>query len=161
MTYGKMNSLIRPATSADLPYILATERAAATAAHWLEVDYTKTLTETSPRRILLVAECSQQVQGFLVARSVYSSEWEIENVVVAESVRRIGLGTALLQAFIQRVRAERTQDAEPCAIFLEVSESNLSARQLYEKSGLQLITSRHGYYSHPAEEAILYRIYFQ
>jgi [ribosomal protein S18]-alanine N-acetyltransferase len=154
-----MTPPIRLATSADIPYIVGIERASSTTAHWPEADYTKALTEiTSPRRILLVAECNAQVQGFLVARSAHPSEWEIENVVVAEPARRTGLGTALLQAFVNLARAQNMAGTNHEAIFLEVRESNLAARQLYEKFGFLLDARRSGYYSSPAEDAILYHM---
>lgn len=101
------------------------------------------------------------VQGFLVARSAHTSEWEIENVVVAASAQRLGLGAALLEAFLGRVRAEKPADGEVCGVFLEVRESNVAARKLYEKSGLVIDRRREGYYSTPDESAIMYHLLFQ
>jgi ribosomal-protein-alanine N-acetyltransferase len=137
--------------------MLGIERAAATAARWAEADYAKAFTETSLRRMVLVAERNAEVQGFLAARSAHPSEWEIENVVVAEPARRTRLGGALLQAFIERAHAEELPTGETVAIFLEVRESNLAARLLYEKSGFLMEGSRPGYYHNPEESAVVYR----
>ena len=157
---------IRPATRADLPGILQIERAARTAAHWTKEDYERALVDTSPQRVLLVAESASVpqelfVQGFFVARAVHAAEWEIENVVVAEPARRLGLGAALLKAFLERVRAEKSPESVGCDIFLEVRESNIAARRLYEKSGFVVDRRREGYYSHPSENAVLYHLLFQ
>jgi ribosomal-protein-alanine N-acetyltransferase len=119
------------------------------------------LTETSPRRLLLVAEIERLPHGFLVARSAHPSEWEIENVVVAEPARRHGLGAALVEAFLGRVRAEKQTESGVWGIYLEVRESNLAARRLYEKCGFVIDRRREGYYSHPDESAILYHLLFQ
>src|SRR6266700_3954253 len=77
---------VRPATHEDLPRILQIERAAETAAHWVEADYGRALADASPQRVLLVAESASvtqefPVQGVLVARSMRVSEWGSDNVV--------------------------------------------------------------------------------
>lgn len=151
---------VRCATRADLPRILQIERRAATAAHWTEADYESALTNASPPRLLLVAELEQQVEGFLVARSAHASEWEIENVVVAEVLRRAGIGALLLNAFLEHAQAQRTAD-ESLKIHLEVRESNVAARNLYEKSGFRLDTRRAAYYRDPKEDALLYSLSLQ
>jgi ribosomal-protein-alanine acetyltransferase len=90
------------------------------------------------------------VVGFLVARHV-NEEWELENIVVAAKFRRQGIGKRLLGALVAQAR-----DANGEAIFVEVRESNLWARQLYQKAGFRETGRRRLYYSNPAEDAILY-----
>jgi [ribosomal protein S18]-alanine N-acetyltransferase len=51
-------------------------------------------------------------------------------------------------------------DAAP-AILLEVRESNLPARRLYEKHGFREVGRRRAYYRDPAEAAILYALRFE
>jgi [ribosomal protein S18]-alanine N-acetyltransferase len=154
------NITVRPALPTDLDRILEIERDSSNAAHWQRADYERALTGTTPRRILLTAEIGAQPAGFLVARAPHASEWEIENVVVAQSARRHGLGTALLKAFLEQLAREQSPNAY-LSIHLEVRESNLVARQLYEKSGFHLDNRRRAYYSHPTEDAILYRYIYQ
>ncbi len=96
-----------------------------------------------------------------MARSVHPAEWEIENVVVAEPARRLGLGAALVKAFVECVRAEKPAESGVHGIFLEVRESNLAARKLYEKFGFVIDRWRERYYSHPDEDAVLYHLLFQ
>ena len=94
----------------------------------------------------------QGLAGFIVAAAA-GAEWEIENVVIQERARRRGLGRALVLEVLTRARKE---DAN--SVLLEVRESNASARQLYLKtSALTEIAQRPRYYSHPEEDAIVYR----
>ena len=152
---------IRPATSADVPHILEIEREATTAAHWAESDYANGLTNVSPRRLILLAEQAQRPEGFLVARCAHAAEWEIENVVVAEAARRKGFATSLINTFLERIQAQALASQQAPSVHLEVRESNLAARHLYEKSGFQLDSRRPAYYRQPDEDAILYRFLFQ
>jgi ribosomal-protein-alanine N-acetyltransferase len=155
---------VRAAVASDLDRIFEIERAALTAAHWPQSDYENILTSTSPHRLLLVAEVNAEVpakvQGFLVARSLLVTEWEIENVVVAETARRRALGTALVAAFLEQIGLHK-QPSDQLDVYLEVRESNVAARQLYEKSGFRLDNRRRAYYRLPEEDALLYHYTFQ
>ena len=82
-----------------------------------------------------------------------AEEWEIENIAVADSARRRGLGTRLLGEILDLARASGA-----AAVFLEVRESNRAARALYEKWAFLESGSRCGYYADPQEDAILYRL---
>ena len=77
----------------------------------------------------------------------------MENIVVAPSARRKGLGKKLLAALV--AAAEETHSA---AVFLEVRESNIAARTLYETAGFEPTGRRKFYYTNPGEEAVLYRL---
>ena len=72
-------------------------------------------------------EDGDAIQGFLIARAV-GPEWELENIAIAGSARRRGLGTRLLGEFLNTARARGAT-----SVFLEVRESNSAARRLYEK----------------------------
>lgn len=156
----KLSVQVRPARDSDFNRILEIERAAPSAAHWPQSDYQSALSSTSPRRMLLVAEIDAQVAGFLVARSLIVKEWEIENVVVAESARRRGLGVALVSDFLEQARLCKPPDQD-LVVYLEVRESNVAARQLYEKSCFHLDNRRRAYYRFPEEDAVVYRYIFQ
>ncbi|MBV8052679.1 MAG: ribosomal protein S18-alanine N-acetyltransferase [Acidobacteriaceae bacterium] len=129
---------------------MSLEREAATASHWSLAQYQAALSEHSKRSVL-VAECESTIVGFMVARGG-TQEWEIENLAVAATARRKGLGTRLVREVLDVARGHGAQE-----IFLEVRESNLPGRALYEKSGFTLAGRRKGYYSSPPEDAILYR----
>ena len=84
-----------------------------------------------------------------------AEEWEIENIAIAGSARRRGLGTRLLGELLDLARAKGAE-----AVFLEVRESNRVARALYEKWAFLESGRRRRYYKDPEEDAILYRIDF-
>jgi ribosomal-protein-alanine acetyltransferase len=137
---------VRCATLADIPTILAIEKQSATAAHWSAGEY-QVRVEAG---FVLLVESANGIEGFICVR-VVAGEWEIENVVVAAGFQRQGVGAELVQEVIQRA-----QMAGGTAVWLEVRESNLAARALYEKLGLLENGRRRGYYSDPHEDAILY-----
>ena len=139
----------RTATLADVPAILALERQAIGASHWTVEQYHK-LVEGG---VVLVAEEGGKLCGFIGAHAV-AGEWEIENVAVAAELVRRGVGTELVRRLIERARSEAA------AILLEVRESNLPARGLYEKQGFREVGRRRGYYADPVEDAILYSLRF-
>lgn len=143
---------IRPATLTDLPALMAIESQADTAAHWSEPKYREMFSGPPPKRLVLVAESGQLIQGFLVARAI-ADEWEIENVVVAPAAQRKGLGSALIE---ECLRLARQQNAS--AVFLEVRESNQPARSLYEKMNFRATGRRPHYYQNHPEDALVYRL---
>jgi ribosomal-protein-alanine N-acetyltransferase len=145
---------IRPATPADIPAMMRLVSHSATAAHWSREQYDRGFGEGTPRRVALVIEETETLQGFLVAHEV-ATEWEIENIAVAGAARRRGLGTRLLGEFLKRVQAEGAS-----SVFLEVRESNRAARLLYEKWSFEESGRRSGYYTQPQEDAIIYRLSF-
>lgn len=130
--------------------ILELERQTAGAAHWTAEQYNKLVS----RGIVLVAGEADRLCGFISAQAVVG-EWEIENVVVAAKLLRRGIGSELIGALIERVRSEAAT-----AILLEVRESNLAARGLYEKRGFREVGRRRSYYADPVEDAILYTLRF-
>lgn len=133
----------------------AIEQESTTAAHWTTREYDALFAPDAPRRIALIASddanCND-VRGFLIARCALD-EWEIENVVVAGGQRRRGMATQLVRELLLRA-----QQAEAQAVLLEVRESNLAARQLYEKAGFMEGGRRKNYYCDPKEDAFLLRI---
>ncbi len=157
---------IRSAALNDVSAILAIERSAPSAAHWTSEQYAeligsgvvlvseeavseKTVSEEA------VADEAGQISGFICAKPV-AGEWEIENVVVAAKFLRHGIANELLRKLIQRAESEAAS-----AILLEVRESNLPARQLYEKHRFREVGRRRGYYKDPPEDAILYALRFK
>jgi [ribosomal protein S18]-alanine N-acetyltransferase len=144
---------IRLATLEDLPSLMAVEKDAPTAAHWSLDEYQSACSELEPQqRIVLVIEEDSAIQGFLAARAV-DQEWEIENLAIAASMRRRGLGARLVGHFLNLVRRQPRASA-----FLEVRESNCAARGLYEQCGFLESGRRKNYYLNPTEDAVLYAL---
>jgi ribosomal-protein-alanine acetyltransferase len=144
--------LIRPATPADIPDLIALDRQSASAAHWDRTAYDLAFAEAGPPRTVLVVEKDGTVAGFVIAR-IIESDWEIENVVVSPAEQRAGLGSMLLRSLLEQARLQKAS-----AIFLEVRESNAAARAAYSKAGFCESGRRTSYYQNPAEDAVLYRL---
>ncbi len=126
-----------------------------TAAHWSEQQYASlVVTDGSAiSRLSMVAEARGEsaILGFLIAQHI-GPEWELENIVVAHEVQGKGVGTRLLNELFAQAKQAHSE-----AVFLEVRESNLAARRLYEKCGFEESGRRKSYYSNPLEDAVLYR----
>jgi ribosomal-protein-alanine N-acetyltransferase len=131
---------------------MALEKHAVTASHWSVEQYEAAFSETGLDRVVLVIEEECVVKGFLIAQAV-EHEWEIENIAVAGLARRRGLGTRLLSEFLDLARKRGTQ-----GVFLEVRDSNLAARALYEKWAFVEAGRRPRYYRQPEEDAVVYRL---
>jgi ribosomal-protein-alanine acetyltransferase len=142
---------IRSAALNDVPAILAIEQQASGAAHWTSKQYTEMVASS----VVLAAEEAGQLCGFICANAVAGDEWEIENIVVAAAFLRRGIANELVRNLIQRADNEAAS-----AILLEVRESNLPARRLYEKHGFREVGRRRLYYRDPMEDAILYALRF-
>ena len=152
---------IRRAAPEDTPRIMELELACPEAAHWTERHYHEAIAPQAPapERFFLVAEDpvsrsgswdQATILGFLVARHL-APEWELENIVVAPTARQKGIGTQLLNALVDHARKTNST-----SVFLEVRESNISARALYERTGFQRSGRRKSYYRNPLEDAIVY-----
>ena len=88
-----------------------------------------------------------EIGGFLQFRRVSGDEIEILQLFTAPPYRRLGVARALVRHL--------TEHNRPAAIFLEVRDSNVAARQLYESEGFTLSGTRRSYYSQPEEDAIV------
>ncbi len=77
-------------------------------------------------------------------------EAHITKLTVDPQVQRCGLGERLMQYLIRRARR-----AGAVVMRLEVRESNLPARRLYEKLGFHEVGLRKGYYAKTNEAAVV------
>jgi len=144
---------VRPAHPHDISKILHVEQSASSAAHWPQTAYEAMFRPNAPPRIALVAESgTRQLGGFVIAR-IAAGECELENIAVSPGHLRQGIGSTFLQELLNHARARGIH-----RILLEVRESNLAARRLYEKCGFACDGERNAYYSSPVEKAILYSL---
>lgn len=102
----------------------------------------------------LVATSGDRVWGYLIAREAGGSG-EILNLAVAPDRRRSGVGAALLDEGLARLRGHGN-----AVVFLEVRESNAAALDLYRRRGFWVIGMRKGYYRSPAEDGLVLRLDF-
>jgi len=96
-----------------------------------------------------VAEQSGQVVGFLAWRCTSAEEAEILNLAVGPAARRQGIATRLV---------EETAAAAGGSLWLEVRQSNVAARNLYEKLGFREVGLRPNYYQNPPEDGIVMKL---
>lgn len=146
---------VRPASAADVGRLVEIAAHSVTAAQWNQNQYVQ-LFAPSPvqNRLALVVEQDGEVVGFIVGR-VNHNECEIENVAVHGLARRHGLGSRLLGEFLDQVRSRGAGE-----IWLEVRESNLAARALYEKWAFVETGRRKQYYHEPLEDALILKFNF-
>jgi ribosomal-protein-alanine N-acetyltransferase len=137
---------IRPVQESDLDEIWRIQAASGQAAQWNPADYLQ--------HACLVAVDSalkqERTAGFAVARHTAPDELEILNVAVDLPFRRRGVARALIQELLVNVRG---------TVFLEVRQSNLAARNLYNGLGFQAISVRENYYNSPTESAIVMKFH--
>jgi ribosomal-protein-alanine N-acetyltransferase len=105
---------------------------------------------SGPGCLSLLASRTQggPVEAFLIARKA-SDEAEILTLAVHPDCRRSGLGRALVEAAMTRLRA-----AGATRLFLEVDEANAAACALYLSLGGVVVGHRCRYYGHGADAII-------
>ncbi len=140
--------LIRNLTFADLPAIMEIERMSFSTP-WRESTFVGLLRRSDSD--LIGATRVGRLVGYCVCWTV-GDQAELGNVAVSPQERGRGTGTRLVQAGLERVKQ---RGAREC--YLEVRESNLTARSIYEKCGFEAIGRRRNYYSRPSEDAVVMR----
>jgi ribosomal protein S18 acetylase RimI-like enzyme len=129
--------VVRPGLRSDAEAMGTIQMSSETASHWDPESYF----DFDVR----VAEHNRVICGFLVSRNI-AGEVEILNLATATEFRRQGVATALIG------------DIDASDIFLEVRESNIVARKLYEKLGFFVVGTRPEYYDDPVETALVMRL---
>jgi ribosomal-protein-alanine N-acetyltransferase len=140
---------IRPAVLADAPALVAIERRCF-GDPWSEASFREAL--SSAWNFVLVAQAARGVMGYLVGREA-GGIGEVLNLAVSPELRRRGVGEALLDAGLAAFRRSRMDE-----VFLEVRESNTSARALYARHGFRPVGQRSAYYRNPKEDALVLRL---
>ena len=115
------------------------------ASNWSETS----LLESAMSGAAWIAEQDGQVVGFLIGRAA-ADEFEILNLAVAQSYRRRGVATRLLEAMADWLRSAETRRA-----YLEVRASNEAAISLYTRHGFKPCGRRARYYQYPVEDAVV------
>lgn len=103
----------------------------------------------SPYDVYYVFEQEEKILAYCNLR-ILAGEGEVQRIAVLPEFRRLGLGRKLMDAMVEYARENRAD-----AISLEVRESNLAARNLYESYGFSAEAVRKGYYHNPTEDAVI------
>jgi [ribosomal protein S18]-alanine N-acetyltransferase len=141
-TLPRCSVTIRRGSAADLAQAAAIQTACPQAAQWNVEDYLG-----YDFRVLL---CENRVAGFLVSRAVAHDEAEILNLAVAPDFRRRGVARSLVESLLAEAKG---------VVYLEVRESNSTARAFYKCMEFQEVSVRPGYYRTPPEAAIVMKFH--
>jgi len=149
---------VREGGRADLPQVIALERAAVEAPHWAEAEYGAIVDaqDGGVRRCLFVAETEDRVVGFAVGKVIGArpgSRAEVECVAVDAAARRGGVGRALCVTIADWVREQGAETLE-----LEVRAASAGAIALYTGLGFVVVGRRRAYYQGPADDAVLMQL---
>jgi [ribosomal protein S18]-alanine N-acetyltransferase len=146
---GSVDFIIRPLTEDDLPSVMAIEEASFSTP-WRENTFRALMRRTDTD--LFVAETQDRVFGYAAAWTVLDQS-ELGNVAVHADARGRGVGGALVDAVVERVKERGAHE-----LFLEVRESNEPAQRLYRDRGFVAVGRRKSYYSAPVEDALVMRL---
>ena len=139
--------IIREMRQADLPRVAAIEREA------YEFPWSPGIFRDCllAGYITLVTEYRGEIQAYAIL-SVAAGEAHLLNLCVAVSSRRLGYGSKLLSAALERAQAAGAE-----RIHLEVRPSNDAAIALYLRAGFERVGVRKRYYRASAgnEDAVL------
>lgn len=107
--------------------------------------------EIEPSRIsfAIVAQRAGVVIGYVVAWLIMD-EAHIGNVTVAPEKRGQGIGRTMMEWLLDQAMVRGCTFST-----LEVRESNMAARRLYEQLGFRSVGRRQRYYLNPSEDAIV------
>lgn len=138
---------VRPCTQEDAAHMAALETRAV-GFPWSEAQYAEGL---AAGNLGLILESDQRMVGHMICMTVLD-EAEVLNIVIDRAEQGQGLGTRLLGHGLEQLRQRGIR-----RVFLEVRESNASARALYLRSGFTESGLRKNYYRSDAgrEHAIL------
>lgn len=140
---------LRPMREEDLPRVMVIERQCFSTP-WKEDTFRGLLRRTDTD--LFAAERGGLLLGYAACWTVFDQA-ELGNVAVAPEARGLGIGGALVDAVVERVR-ERGADE----VFLEVRESNHVAQGIYRDRGFVVVGRRRSYYAAPREDALVMRL---
>lgn len=143
-------AMLIPAQRGHVPDVSAIEQACFSDP-WSEASFRQAVDNPGVFFRVATEGASGPVVGYVVAWFA-AGEGEIANVAVAPSARRRGIGGLLLDAAIA---AAADHGAE--ALYLDVRESNVRARALYDSRRFVEVGRRRRYYRRPAEDAIVLR----
>jgi ribosomal-protein-alanine N-acetyltransferase len=141
---------VRPLREGDLERVMEIERECFSTP-WKEPTF-RGLMKRSDTDLLVAEAADGSVAGYAACWTVIDQS-ELGNVAVGAAARGAGLGGALVDAVVERIR---DRGATEC--YLEVRESNEAAQSLYRQRGFVVVGRRPRYYSLPTEDALVMRL---
>jgi [ribosomal protein S18]-alanine N-acetyltransferase len=124
---------------------------------WTLADYRDELARRDSEMIAAVN--GSKLAGFIVGRRVPASgqengiDAEIYNIGVARGFQDSGVGSRLLENFIERCRQAGVRD-----IWLEARSANTKAVRFYKRFGFNEFAVRRAFYRDPTDDGIVMRL---
>lgn len=143
--------VVRAMQPADLPAVLAIERAVFGAEAWSEALFRSELEQEAAARSYLVALAGADLVGY-AGLCVYPEDAWVQTLAVQPDRWGRGIGRRLLTALLEHA-AQRGR----AVIGLEVRADNSRAQQLYRRHGFVEIARRRGYYQPSNVDALVMR----
>ncbi|MFZ0040327.1 MAG: ribosomal protein S18-alanine N-acetyltransferase [Solirubrobacteraceae bacterium] len=140
------NVTIRPLGYSDLPQVIALERRAF-ATPWSLAMFVLELSKPSSVCLAAIDATTESLVGYLVCAR-YHTVWHLMNVAVDPTLRRRGIGLALLEQMFERAGPDSQYT-------LEVRTSNTPAIALYERLHFRSAGTRPRYYRDTGEDAVI------
>lgn len=104
----------------------------------------------NPRSHYVIVEKAEEIIGYVIFHQVFD-EAEVINIAVLPEFKGKKVAQELLEYGLKEI-GENVQQ-----VFLEVRETNDSAKGLYLKVGFEEIGRRKAYYHHPKEDGLVMR----
>ncbi len=114
---------------------------------WSEEEFIRCLRQRNC--IGMVAERDDQVAGFMIYE-LHKNRLHLLNFAVGAAMRRLGIGTAMIDKLSSKLTAERRN-----RIMLEVRETNLDAQIFFRQRGFRAISVLRSFYEDSPEDAYL------
>ncbi len=147
----KIDYIVTDAIDSDASYIAKLEKECFSAP-WSLAQITEEISKNNV--IFLVSKTENDFCGYISGQLILD-EFYISNVAVFEEFRCQGIASSLITELINRL--EKTD----CSFAtLEVRQSNINARKVYEKFGFMELGIRKDFYTAPKENACIYTLYF-
>jgi N6-L-threonylcarbamoyladenine synthase len=147
-----MSHQIRPATEADLEFIMALEKLSFGKDSWSKPTMRAEL--LAPHTFYLVAYLDEKIVGYAGLSKVKSaSSADIQTIAVDETLRRRGIGRELMEKLIaQAIQLGASE------LYLEVREDKTAPQKLYQSLGFVVIDRREKYYQPDGVAALVMRL---
>ena len=145
----KLKVKLVPLTEEHMEAVMEIERDLFTQP-WRVEDFKRLIGKTEAINLAALAE--KKVVGYSCCWVVIETA-ELGNIAVARQYQGRSVARALLEATVKACRKRKVS-----SLFLEVRSSNRRAIELYNRYGFVQIGIRHGYYSHPVEDALIMKL---
>lgn len=142
---------LRQMTEADLPAVMALERATFPLDAWSEGMMRGELADQPRTRHYVVAVDDGLIVGY-AGLAVAADQADVQTIAVLTERQGEGIGGAMLTELLDEARRRAAQE-----IFLEVRADNPRARSVYERFGFEEIGVRRRYYDDGTDAIMMKR----